>query len=122
MRLILVIGIVAVGVVLMVAGAWWMADRGSGPTAAPISATATYPTVRAGQTEHELRDRLGRPTMAVEHGGVTGWIWKAADGALFIGFLDGRATSKALCPATSLAEDECIRALANGDRVGHTLG
>ena len=25
--------------------------------------------------------------MAVEHGGVTGWIWKADDGALFIGLV-----------------------------------
>ena len=121
MKLLLVVGIVVVGVVLMVAGAWWMADRGSGPTSAPISATATYPTLRAGQTQAALRDRLGEPTEAVEHHGVTGWIWKAGDGALFVGFVDGKATSRALCPATSLEEQDCIDALVKGQSTGHAL-
>jgi hypothetical protein len=98
-----------------------MADRGSGPTSAPISATAVYPTVRVGQSENELRDRLGEPTEAVEHHGVTGWIWKADDGALYVGFVDGKARLKALCRATSLDEQDCISALVKGTSTGHAL-
>jgi hypothetical protein len=122
MKVLVIAAGVLVGIALMVAGAWWMHDNGDeASNVPPISATATYPTVHAGQTQDQLQEELGEPTMAVEHRGVTGWIWKAGDGDLFVGFVDGKAPSRALCPATSLEEDACIQALANGTSVGHAL-